>query len=91
MRKRAAGLLQVGEWATLAGHLLVILMALACDQDHVGRCRGRQGAVDRDRPIRLLLRVRMVGQCRHDLRDDGQRVFAAWVVAGDEDTVGLAC
>ena len=63
-------------------------MALACHQNHVGRFGAGNRVGDGGAPVHLHFGLRVAGESGQDVRNDCRGLFAARVVAGDDDLVG---
>ena len=80
---------QVGERLLHAHHVLVVLVALAGNQHHVARIGTGHGQRDGAGAVGLDQGGVRRGQPGHHLAQDGLRVFAARVVAGQHHGIGM--
>ena len=87
-RQRVRDHLLVAERPALAAVDLVVLVALARDQHHVGRLRIGERIADGARAIELDAKRLAGGNARGDVRGDALRRLGARIVVGDHDVVG---
>ncbi len=78
----------IGEGPLHAADVLVVLVALAGDQDDVGRASAADGVIDRLGAVLEHVELVMADRADQDLRDDEVGGFEARVVAGDDGAVG---
>src|SRR4029079_16131652 len=80
----------VAERPPLASDDLVILMALAGDEDGVAGTRLRDRRVDGQRTITLDAHPLRPADAAQDHRDDAVGILATGIVIGDDDAIGEA-
>ena len=89
--ERGPGVNPVVKGQALPGDFLGAFVAFAGNQQQVAVVHALHRAGNRGRPIRLQLPVAGCGQRGNHLRQDVLRVFAAGVVAGEDDMAGRLC